>query len=473
MRSLLCVKSVGLNIALDPLMTLNLSGCNAGLVLLVGDDPGAWGSQNEQDSRALALAAELPLLEPTSVLDARTAMHHAFRLSEEIGSPVVVRVTRALVLATEAGLAEGEVEATPPPVYERAYMRWVVLPVNVVSYHRRLHQRLEEVRGRFEHSPLNGVQGEGTQGVIAVGAVYRKLVDLLAGRAAPGLRVLRLGAVHPLPEERVRGYLRSVDAVLVLEETAPLVERAVRAVAQEAGLTLPVYGRSSAHVPRTGELFAPQVASALNRLVPGLALPTEGESSRPMPSLKPFCEGCPYVPTFDALMATMEGRGGRDDYIVVGDPGCMVLAQSPPSKLLDVKISLGSSLGIAAGIALGQTGKRVVAISGDSGLLHSGLGGLVDAARMGVRVLVLILDNGTTALSGGQPHPASGTDARGKDRPAVDLAALAKDAGAGTVQAVDLDRGEDVRSAIERVMDSDGVAVVVARGLCPRWSRAG
>lgn len=193
MRALLCVKGVGLNIALDPLMAFNLSGCNAGLVILVGDDPGGWGSQNEQDSRALALAAEVPLLESTSVSDARVAMRRAFALSEEMGLPVVVRVTRALVLA-EGEIENSEVVASliedfriaPPPSFQREFMRWVVLPVNVVPYHLRLLGRLDAVQARFEDSPLNGVEGDGSQGVIAAGFAYQKLLDLLGGAVHPG-----------------------------------------------------------------------------------------------------------------------------------------------------------------------------------------------------------------------------------------------------------------------------------------------
>jgi len=192
-----------------------------------------------------------------------------------------------------------------------------------------------------------------------------------------------------------------------------------------------------------------------------------------MPSRETLCDGCPYIPTFDALIGVMAQWGGRDRFIVVGDPGCMVRAQLPPYELLDVKISLGSSIGIAAGIALSMTkggaGKRVIALCGDSAFLHSGFNGLVDAARVGARILVVILDNGTTALSGGQPHPASPVDARGKPRRAVDLVTLARQTGAGMVEVVDLDRGEDIRAAIEREIDFDGGAVLIARGQCPRW----
>ncbi len=467
-RSLLAVKSVGLNIALDPLMAFNLSGCNAGFVILVGDDPGSWGSQNEQDSRVLALMAEVPLLEPTTVSEARAAMRGAFELSEESGQPVVVRITRALVLA-EADLPPLPPSTMgPPPPFQRQFMRWVVLPINVVPYHRRLGQWLDAVQARFEGSPFNGVEGDGPQGVIAAGFAYQKLSDLLGGAVPPELSLLRLGTFHPLPARRVTDFLKTVESALILEETAPLVERAVRAAAQGAGLGLPLYGRDTGHVPRAGELFAPQMATALNRCVPHLALPTEGESERPRPSRKPLCHDCPYIPTFDALTEVMAHLGGRDEFVIVGDPGCMVRAQLPPYELLDVKNSLGASIGTAAGLALSGTGKRVVALAGDSAFLHSGFSGLVDAAQVEASMLVLILDNGTTALSGRQPHPGSRVDARGRPRRAVDLAALAREAGAGMVGVVDLDGGQDIRGPLEMGMHFDGLAVVIARGQCPR-----
>ncbi|MEE8389937.1 MAG: thiamine pyrophosphate-dependent enzyme, partial [Anaerolineae bacterium] len=448
-----------------------------------------------QDSRILALAAEIPLLEPTSVSDARMAIRVAFQLSEEMGLPVIVRVTRALVLAKEVQTwqVSTDLPSSPPP-FQREFMRWVVLPINVVPYHRRLLQRLDEVQARFEDSPLNGIEGDGlySHGVIAAGFAHQKLIDLLNGTVPPGLCILRLGTFHPLPVNRVTAFLQTLESVLVLEETNSLVERATRSVAQQAGLTLPICGRDTGHVPLTGELFAPHIAAALNCFKKAGFSASEGastlpeatktwslggESSRPLPSRQPLCDGCPYIPTFDALIEVMEQLGGRDEFIVVGDPGCMVRAQLPPCELLDVKINLGGGIGIAAGVALSQsksgTGRRVVALCGDSGFLHSGFNGLVDAARCGANILVLILDNGTTALSGGQPHPASQANARGRPRRAVDLAALAREAGAGEVRVVDLDRGGNVQAAIEAGMSFDGVAVVVARGQCPRWTRLG
>jgi indolepyruvate ferredoxin oxidoreductase alpha subunit len=476
--SLLAVKSVGLNIALDPLMTINLSGCNAGFVILLGDDPGSWGSQNEQDSRALGRAAELPVLEPTTVADAYQAMRKAFDLSEGTGLPVIVRITRALSLAKSGVEFPAAPAERPSRTFQYEFNRWVVLPVNVVAYHLRLLRRLHEVQSSFETSDLNGTTGNGRYGVVAAGFAYQKLLDALGEVVPPELRILRLGTFHPLPVDLMRGFLRAVDAVLVLEETAPLVEDSLRALAhdldpdngeQERKAPLAIYGRQSGHLPEAGELFEPHIAAALNRFLPELRLPMRGRTARPRPSLKPLGEDCFYTPAFAALKDVMDSMGGRDRFIVAGDPGCMVRAQVPPNYLMDVKHSLGASISMAAGIALNQAGpnaKGVVAIIGDSSFLHTGFNGLMDAAQVGARMLVLILDNGTTALSGGQPHPASGLDARGRPRRGVDLAKLARVAGAGSVQAVDLDQGEDLRPALEAGLNFDGLAVVIAKGKC-------
>jgi indolepyruvate ferredoxin oxidoreductase alpha subunit len=509
-RALLCVKSVGLNIAMDPLMTLALCGCNAGFVLLVGDDPGAWASQNEQDSRMLALASELPVLEPTTIGDAYRAMRYGFELSEAMHVPVVIRVTRALVAAVTSDELPHENFAPTsfPPVYQRTSMRWVSLPVNAVCLHRQLHKQLAVVQNKWERSPLNAVHGDGSYGVLAAGFAYQKLLDLLGGTIPPELRVLRLGTAHPIPTGYLVTFLRQVTTALVLEETMPLIERATRSLAQQAGLCLPIHGRDTGHVPSTGELSPAQIAGALGRLVPTLKLSPPKAASRAMPSRIPLCDGCPYIPTFDALVEIMAEWGGRDRFIVVGDPGCMARSQLPPYELMDVKISLGSSIGIAAGIALSQghalsttgvpatgyggaeewvtrsledpdidpaptAGKRVIALSGDSSFLHTGLNGLIDAVQVSARMLVVILDNGTTALSGGQPHPGSHIDARGRAKPGLDLAALARDTGAAMVQVVNIDRGEEVRGAIERGIDLDGVAVIIARGRCPRYTMEG
>lgn len=472
-RSLLCVKSVGLNVALDPLMAISLAGCNAGMVLLVGDDPGGWGSQNEQDSRALAVAAEIPVLEPPAVADARPAMHEAFALSTALGTPVMVRITRALAEAKEE-LSPLSTFIPPLQTFRRAFMEWVVLPVNVVSRHVRLHERLQAARSVLDQSAVNHERGKGALGIVAAGYVHQKLADLLQEPIPPELRILALGTPYPLPLILVHGFMERADAILVLEETAPVVERALRTEAQLSRCDVPIYGRDTGHVADAGELSSSEIARALERLRPGLFAPQPQEASRAMPSRRSLCEGCPYIPVLEALLTATEQHGGRDDAIIVGDPGCMVRAQLPPYELLDVKYSLGSSVGTAVGLSLGQRllpeqARHVIALVGDSGLLHSGLNGLMDGAQLGASMMVVVLDNGTTALTGGQPHAASGSDLRGAEVPAVDLAALIEAVGVHTVRTVQSQDRDALGRAFSDGLEQEDLAVVIARGACPQY----
>ena len=469
-RVLLCLKSVGLNVALDSLMVSNLAAGDGGFVILVGDDPGGWGSQNEEDSRPLVAAAEVPLLEPTTLEDAGPVMQEAYHLSEGFRVPVAVRITRAMVLGRAAmALSPLPASGSRRGVFERQGDRFNVLPVHVVDYHRALLGALDSVQALFEASALNRVQGGGRLGVIAGGFAYQKLQQVLSQSGDPPLALLGLSTLHPLPEQQIAGFLGTLEAVLVLEETAPYLETQVQAVAQRAGLTLPVYGRLSGHVPRAGELFEQEIVEALAALLPDWRWPSFGPGGRTMPSREPLCADCPYVPAFDALLAVMARHGGRDAFVVTGETGCMVRSQLPPYELLDVKYGMGSSIGLAAGLARTGLPQRVIALSGDSALLHSGLGELIDAAQAGISLLVVILANETTALSGGQPHPGTAHDAQGKPRAPIELAALARAAGVEMVRVVDPHDRQATEEALEAALASGKLAVVIAQRACPKW----
>ena len=470
-RSLLCLKNVGLNVALDALMVANLAPGDGGLVILVGDDPGGWGSQNEEDSRLLAAAAEVPVIEPATVAGARPAMAYAFDLAERAQVPVVIRVVRALTV-DQAPLPPGpEVVRRPLPAQlERRPGRWTVLPIQVVDLHRQLQAKGAAVRHEFEASPLNTVTGDGPAGVLACGHAYFKCATVLDACGLPPLRLFRLETLYPLPEQRLTAFLRGLERVLVLEETAPYVETQLQALAQRAGLTLPILGRASGHVPGVGELSAADVAGALAGLLPGWRRPVPEVAERDRISRQALCMGCPYIPAFDALLAVMARHGGRDAFVVTGETGCIVRGQLPPWELLDVKYAMGSSIGLAAGLARSGIRQHLVAVSGDSAFLHNGLGELIDAAQAGAAVLVVILDNGTTALSGGQPHPATGHDARGRPRRPVDLVALVHALGAEQVYVVDPADHAATEAALEAGITSERLAVVIARRECPLWA---
>lgn len=476
--SLVCVKSVGLNVALDSLMVANLSAGDGGLVILAGDDPGGWGSQNEQDSRPLAAAAEVPTLEPTVAAECHSVMVLAFELSREFRVPVVVRITRALAMDFSTPRPMKRPKASPRRAFfHRCGDRHNVLPIHVVEFHRRLQATLEDVRVRFESSPLNKEDGHGRAGLLAGGHAYQKAARVIAASEQPAVRVLRLGTLMPLPEKLIGAFLRKLDRVLVLEETWPYLETQVQAIAQRAGLTLPVFGRHSGHVPGAGELSPPDIVKALDRLMPGWPWPDVPGAERQMPSRQPFCDDCPYPEVFSGLLEAMERHGGRKAYVVSGETGCMVRAQQPPSQLLDLKYGMGSSIGLGAGLARSRTPQRVIALSGDSALLHSGLGELIDSVQAGIRLLVVILANQTTALSGGQPHPATLTDIRGHPRTPVDLRKLLRAAGVTELHilgpadspSASAVFGEAISSCWHPASEAQ-VVVVIAERACPVWS---
>lgn len=468
LRSLVCLKSVGLNVALDSLMVSNLSPGDGGFVILAGDDPGGWGSQNEEDSRLLAHAAEIPVLEPARATDARPMIREAFVLSEQLRLPVLVRITRALTLdRTAAGALSPQKNEVRMASFQRQPDRYNVLPILVVPFHRRLRASLGKAQSLFEASPWNREQGSGRYGVLASGYAAQKLQNLLAQSSDPPLRLFFLGTICPLPTHRITEFLRGLDGVLILEETAPHVEMQVQALAQREGLALPIYGRSSGHVAEAGELSAPDITPGLLALLPDWPWPSLPGATRAMPSRQALCDGCPYIPTLDALLGAMQLHGGRDAFVVTGETGCMVRSQLPPYELLDVKYGMGSSIGLAAGLARGGIRQRLIALSGDSALLHSGFGELIDAVRADIRMLVIVLANQTTALSGGQPHPASSIDAHGHARKSVDLVRLIEASGARSVTVVDPHDAEATRQAFNAGLAFEGLSVVIAQRPCP------
>ena len=466
-RALLCVKSVGLNVALDPLMTLMLAGNKAGIVILLGDDPGGWASQNEQDTRLLSVFGSIPLLEPSTPQEAQEMVIEAFDLSERFAIPVIVRETRALALAVGPVCCAAPKDAVVYP-YSREPSRWLSWPGNVVLNHRALNAKLETIRTEFESSRWNRVEGSGRLGLVACGVTYAKLQETLGADLLEHFRCLKLNTFNPLPSDSVTWFLSQVDRALVFEDNEPYVEQRLQALAYRSGLDVEILGRFSGHLPVGGELDTGQIAAAMRAFEPVLASePGEPESqARAMPSQTPFCDGCPYVPLFDTLVACIGEAGGRDSSIIVGEPSCMVKACSPPLELLDVKYSLGASIGMAVGMAAATPGPKVIALAGDSSLLHHSWGGLVEAVRGDVDLVVIVLDNGTTAMSGRQPHAGTAYNARQALSPAVDLEALIRASGALRVRVVDPFDSAQTHRALREALNHRGLSIIISRSPC-------
>jgi len=463
-RALVCVKSVGMNVALDTLMTLNLTGVHAGLVILVGDDPGARGSQNEQDTRLLASLTEVPLLEPATPDEGRRMMYWAFDFSEALQTAVIIRITRGFSEYQEhiAPLAPPENRPVLPP--NRESMRWIAIPSTAVEQHRRLHQKLGQAAAQFSNLPFNRIEGSGSKGILAGGFAYTKLRQTLAGADTSALSILKLSTVYPLPDDLVARFLKNCDQVLVFEEVDPYLEDALKTVGYDLGVTPRILGKRTGHVNWEGELDHRHIRQALVAYLPAFSLvqpKTEDDPEKGKPVRRKQCEECPYVEILTIFRE--EAAALNQSPFLTGDPGCLVSA----AHLLDIKLSMGSAIGIAAGLAKVGVSERVVAIFGDSAFYHGGLNALIQARATRTNLLTLVLDNGGAVTTGGQPTPDRGLNLPGGKGPVVSIRALAETCGVESIWEIEADDSEDqMRSIFRQALTDDGLNMIIVRNPC-------
>ena len=474
-RALVCLKCVGMNITVDPIMTANLTGITGGLVIFLGDDPGAWFSQNEQDTRLLVDLLELPLMEVSSLQEGKDMMAAAFDISEEFQTAVIVRGIRTFSKAegpVQFADEPAEVERTVPLQKTKGFIRgknkWVCTTFNVLENHKKLHDKLERVRQRFENSPFNKIVGKnGRQHIIAPGLSYAKLEDAMEQKLDE-LAALKLGTLFPLPKDLIVNFLETADSVTVLEDGEPYIENKVKAIAHDAHLNVEVRGKTSGDVPREGELTKDDIINALAPDIqrPASSIQAQTTSSEPLETEKTFCDGCPYTPTFRSLSKVIEELG--EDPVIISEPGCSVRLNAPPFEMLDVKFSMGSAIGIASGLARTRAKIKPIAVCGDSSFFHTGVNGLINVIQNRANILILVLDNMTTAMSGRQPHPGSGRDARGRSADVVDIAEIAKACGVPSIIVVDPENDrEAMEQAFRRGLTADELSMVVIRRPCP------
>lgn len=446
-RALCTMKHVGLNVAADTFMVASYTGVRGGLVVVSADDPGMHSSQNEQDNRLYAKFAGVPLLEPGDSQEAKTFTELAFSLSEEFDTPVLLRTTTRI--SHTRGVVElGDRHAPPPRPFHRDPAKYVMLPAYARQRRPRVLERLlrlAEVAARPEF--LRVEMRDPSVGVVTAGVCYS-----LVREVVPEASVLKLGMSYPLPLDAIRRFAGQVRRLFVVEELEPFLEEMLRA----AGFSV----EGKAYFPQQGELTPERVREGFARAG---VLPEPGDAgpanlpTAPRPPV--LCPGCPHTAPFLALQ--------RLGAVVCGDIGCYTLAALEPLRAMDSCLAMGSSIGMATGLALAGTAPGpVVAVIGDSTFLHAGLPALVDAVYKRAHVTVVILDNGTTAMTGGQPHPATGSGVRGEPAPRVDLAAVCRAMGVEFVRAVDpYDLGATF-VALEEAIRYPGVSVVITNRPC-------
>ncbi|MFH0870899.1 MAG: thiamine pyrophosphate-dependent enzyme [bacterium] len=466
-RSLVCAKSVGMNVAMDPIMVANLIGTHAGMVWLIGDDPGAWGSQNEQDSRLLGAFAEVPMLEPSSPQEGYEMMCYAFDLSERFRLPVMVREVQSYSgLKGPCHIPESAWE--PAKLPSRATEKWISFPLNVLEHHARLHQRDREIAGEFEGSRFNRMEKRGNRGLLSAGLAWHKFQSLKAA-SARSLSLFKLGTLYPLPVKGLLDFLSGLEELLVFEENEPFLEERMKVLAQEGGLKVKIRGKLTGDFPREGEVFSHHIFQALERFLGGLEQEDRAKivvEKKERSLGKGFCEGCPYTPLFEAIREAAQ-EATIPPPIITADPGCAVRLNLPPFETLNIKYCMGASIALASGVSKAGVKERVVAACGDSSFYHTGINALIDAVHHRADILVIILDNGTTALTGLQPHPGIPRNARGEKVPAVELEPILRAMPIDFVRTIDMFDKEKSKPVLKEGLTRKGLGVIIARGLCP------
>lgn len=460
-RALICTKSVGMNLMIDPLMVLNLTPVKGGLVILLGDDPGAYGSQNDQDTRSLALMLEMPLLEPTSPAEGYEMMQDAFSISEELNTAVIIRETRGFTQQLGPVTLKNKLYPEVNRGFEREPWRFVPVPGNAVEKHKELHGRLLKISQWADSSPYNKINGNGMCGVVAAGFAFQKLIDIIGSKNDEEFQVLKLTTLYPLPEKFISRFLTGCDEILVLEENEPFVETQIKALAYDLGSRTKILGKQSGHVYREGELYRWQIQQALSKFLPGFVpvnnyLP-EDEANE-IPRKESFCADAGYGEVLDALEAAAESIGQK--LVFVGDPGCLVTV----AERLDAKYAIGSAVSVADGISKAGIGERPVALFGDSAFFHTSIPAICNAVHNRSNILMIVLDNKSTASTGHQPHPGIGRDAMGGEAPALNIERIARACGVERVHSVAFD---DIDSQLINVfretLSNRELALVIVR----------
>lgn len=444
-RAACAMKHVGLNVAADPLFTISYQGLNAGLVVCVADDPGMHSSQNEQDSRHYAIAAKLPMLEPSDSEESRVFAKKAFEMSEKFNTPVLLKLVTRVSHSQSIVDTEERVEPAQVPYVKDTTK--VMMTLNSRNAHVRVEQRTKDLIEYAENCEFNRVEmGKDTSvGIITDSTSYQYAREVLGEDAC----ILKLGLINPLPEKLIKDFAAKVDKVVVLEELDPIIENHCKQ------LGIKVSGKDT--FPICGEFSQNLVRECL-----GMEVPAHMSIDENLPARPPvMCAGCPHRGIFYILK--------KKKCMVYGDIGCYTLGAVAPLNAMDLNVCMGASCSGLHGFnkAMGEAGEsNSVGVIGDSTFIHSGMTGITDISYNMSNSTVIILDNSITGMTGHQQNPTTGKNLRGEPAGKVDLEALCKALGFNRVRVVDPYDLKAVEEAVTEELAAKEPSIIISRRPC-------
>lgn len=472
-RTMVTMKQVGLNVAADPLMSLEYIGVKGGMVILVADDPGPISSQTEQDTRHFARFSKLPCFDPSTVQEAYDMVQEAFEYSEKYGTPVFFRSTTR-VSHGYASIQVKDVEEyknVEPEGFVRDTKRWVIFPKLSYQAHINIEARNEELAKVFSQYkrnlllPAEDRCKELKKGIATGGFNYTYVTEAMADLGQ--LRELKVSTPHPFPEQLAVEFLTGLEEVLCIEELDPVIERELIYIAGKYHLPVKILGKLSHHVKNSGENTRDSVLADIAAFMVR-QLPEQGENDQavPVPELpvRPpvLCAGCPHRASFYAVKKAMQGR----KTIFCGDIGCYTMGNAMPLDMVDTCLCMGAGLGIAQGVGHIEPDTSCFAFVGDSTFFAAAIPGVVNAVYNQAEMTLVVLDNSTTAMTGHQPHPGTGHTMMGEVVAKVNIEAVLQGIGVTAVETVnplDLDKSIEV---VRKMAGLPGVKAIIFQYPC-------
>lgn len=467
-RTLVTMKQVGLNVASDPLMSLAYVGVEGGMVIVSADDPGPISSQTEQDTRHFGAFSKLPVFDPSSPEEAYEMVEAAFACSEEYKTPVLLRpTTRVCHGCASIEVKEGGERETPKG-FVKDTGRWVIFPRLSYQNHKKIEARNEELSRRFSESPFNWMEGrkeEKGKGIAAGGVSYAYVKESLPG----GIPLLKIGTPHPFPEELAVRFLEGLSEVLVLEELDPVIEKELLRIVGKYHLPVTIRGKLTQDTRNAGENSVESVRRDLAAFLPqypflsGEGPAFSGQDAPALPVRPPvLCAGCPHRASFYAVKQAAKGRKA----VFSGDIGCYTLGNVKPLDMVDTCLCMGADVTIAQGLHIIEPDSVNFSFIGDSTFFASGITGVVNAVYNQTDIVLVVLDNSTTAMTGHQPHPGTGRTMMGEIVEKISIRKILEGIGVARIVEADPLNLEEAVAAVREVLDVPGVRAVIFKSPC-------
>lgn len=469
-RTMVTMKQVGLNVASDPLMSLEYVGIKGGMIILVADDPGPISSQTEQDTRHFAAFSKLPCFDPSSAQEAYEMVQEAYAYSEKYGTPVFLRPTTRVChgYASITVKDESEYQIHTPDGFIKDSKRWVIFPRLSYANHQKIEARNVTLAEDFSSYSRNQIlpatpeHADVRRGIATGGISFTYTMETM--QTIGMYRTLKVATPHPFPEQLAVRFLEGLDEVLCIEELDPVIERELTYICGKYQLPVKILGKLTHHVANAGENTRDSVSACLYRF---LELPLPEAETLPTPPELPvrppvLCSGCPHRASFYAVKKAMQGK----KTIFCGDIGCYTLGNAMPLDMVDTCLCMGAGLNIAQGVGRIEPDTTCFAFVGDSTFFASAITGVVNAVYNQANMVLIVLDNSTTAMTGHQPHPGTGHTMMGEIVAKVSIEAVLRGIGLTTVETInplDLEASVD---CVKRVAAEPGVKAIIFKSPC-------